>query len=117
MSDQVALKLLSTTDAQVWAEEWCKIATRLSNEGEKLIDEGWMVTWFANAIETGRMHAARGETITEDSEEQYTFMGWIDFWISQASSASTRVAVYRCEICQSFIEETKKFPHSEWHRG
>jgi hypothetical protein len=42
--------LLSTTDAQTWAQEF------LDRFGERLedIDEGLMIAWFANAIETGR---------------------------------------------------------------
>lgn len=48
------MALLSTTDAQAWAQEWCRIARKKEREGEDAIDEGWMLTWFANAIETGR---------------------------------------------------------------
>jgi lipopolysaccharide biosynthesis regulator YciM len=47
-------RLLATTDAMVWAEEWCASATKIVAEGRSLIDPGWMVTWFANAIETAR---------------------------------------------------------------
>jgi hypothetical protein len=47
-------KLLATTDAMVWAQEWCIVARKLEYLGKPLIDEGWMVGWFANAIETGR---------------------------------------------------------------
>jgi hypothetical protein len=48
---------LETTDAMVWAEEWCKIATKIAIREQTwvaLVDEGWMVGWFANAIERGR---------------------------------------------------------------
>ena len=51
--------LHATTDAQVWARAWCAIARRLHAEGEDLIDEGWMIGWFANAIETGRSAGAQ----------------------------------------------------------
>jgi len=34
-------------DACKWAEEFCKIARKLGHN----IDEEWMITWFANAIE------------------------------------------------------------------
>lgn len=44
------LELLSTTDAQVWAQEFL----RLFGERRDDLDEGLMVSWFANAIETGR---------------------------------------------------------------
>lgn len=51
-------KLLSTTDAMVWAEEFCR-----AHNGKKitcgpwedgLVGEGTMVGWFANAIEVAR---------------------------------------------------------------
>jgi hypothetical protein len=45
--------LHSTTDAQEWAKAWCEIATRLQSEDVSLIDEGWMIGWFANAIMVG----------------------------------------------------------------
>jgi hypothetical protein len=38
-------RLYGTTDASVWAEEFCK---RFD------MDEGTMIAWFANAIEIGR---------------------------------------------------------------
>ena len=53
--DEVTMKLHSTDDAQVWAEEWCKSAIQLTAEGKSLIDEGWMISWFANAIEIGKI--------------------------------------------------------------
>jgi len=37
-------------DAAKWAAEFCKIAR---DKGHTL-DEGWMLGWFANAIEAGR---------------------------------------------------------------
>lgn len=43
-----ANSLLDTTDAQEWAREFCRHAPA--------VDEGWMIGWFANAIETGRRH-------------------------------------------------------------
>jgi hypothetical protein len=48
--------LLDTDDAMLWAEEFCrifvgKVVTTEESEGA---DVGLMVSWFANAIETGR---------------------------------------------------------------
>jgi hypothetical protein len=34
-------------DASKWAAEFCKIARDHGHD----LDEGWMITWFANAIE------------------------------------------------------------------
>jgi hypothetical protein len=46
-------RLLATSDAMVWAQEWCHVARKLEYLGKPLIDEGWMVGWFANAIMVG----------------------------------------------------------------
>jgi hypothetical protein len=46
---------LPSFDARDWAEHFCKIANKFGfkdAEG-KPIDEGWMVTWFANALMRG----------------------------------------------------------------
>ena len=42
------------TDAAKWAAEWVKRANQLVASNGHLIDEGWMISWFANAIEAGR---------------------------------------------------------------
>ena len=39
-------RLFSTTDAAVWAEEFAKVAPG--------VDKGFMIGWFANAIETAK---------------------------------------------------------------
>lgn len=51
MSDCVAIKLHNTTDARVWAEEFVMLFPKCEEY------EHTLVAWFANAIETGRMHA------------------------------------------------------------
>lgn len=69
-TDEVALILHSTTDAQVWAREFMRIfegatvtndgtvqtpsGTWLSGSSVRAVDEGTMIGWFANAIEVGR---------------------------------------------------------------
>ena len=66
--------LLATTDAQVWAAEFCRIfdgyviatePTKIGSSGivtyTPNIDVGTMISWFASAIETGR-NAGRKET-------------------------------------------------------
>lgn len=59
-------KLYSTSDAMVWAEEWCKVAREIvaANDGRQLIDRGWMISWFANAIETAKM--IESKRVSED---------------------------------------------------
>lgn len=44
-------KLHSTTDAQVWAQEFMR---EFGNRKDD-IDEGLMIGWFANAIETAKL--------------------------------------------------------------
>jgi len=51
--------LHNTTNAQTWAEEWCKVARRLRLEGKEIIDEGWMIGWFANAFMAQEMEDRR----------------------------------------------------------
>lgn len=46
-------KLYATTDAQVWAKEFIKVHSR---NGGTIIDEGFLIGWFANAIETAKTH-------------------------------------------------------------
>jgi hypothetical protein len=38
-----------------WAEEWVRIAREITkaNDDREVIDEGWMIGWFANAIMVG----------------------------------------------------------------
>ena len=57
-----ASQLLATTDAAVWAEQFCLIAKDLGLEG---IDEGWMIGWFANAMAAQEM-AMRSQTLPAD---------------------------------------------------
>jgi hypothetical protein len=52
---EVKAQVLSTTDASVWATEFCRLFPGA--------DWGLMVGWFANAIETGR-DAGRAEEET-----------------------------------------------------
>jgi len=53
-------------DAQKWAAAFCQTAEKLGHHG---IDEGWMIGWFANAIElstavrAARTPAPEGEVV------------------------------------------------------
>lgn len=51
MTDEIAKKLLSTTDAKVWTDEFFEV---INNNGELEADYGLVLSWFANAIEVGR---------------------------------------------------------------
>jgi hypothetical protein len=45
--------LVADTDAAKWAGEFCRVAKQIDGT---VLDEGWVIGWFANAIETGRGH-------------------------------------------------------------
>jgi hypothetical protein len=50
-------KLYATDKADVWAAEWIKAARKIWGrryDVADLLDEGWMIGWFANAIETAK---------------------------------------------------------------
>lgn len=53
-------KLHATTDARVWADEFCNLFTVIPRSDEQTPFEsdndelGLMIGWFANAIEVGR---------------------------------------------------------------
>jgi hypothetical protein len=64
VSDHTAHTLLATTDAMTWATEFCRIfkaqtITDVPQDVQGIVDEGTMLTWFANAIETGRNQGRR----------------------------------------------------------
>ena len=52
------LELLEDTDACKWSAAFVD-CFRNAYPGQTPPDENWMVTWFANAIETGRNAGAR----------------------------------------------------------
>ena len=46
---------LTSFDARDWAQALCKIANYLGyrDAGGNRVDEGWMISWFANALMRG----------------------------------------------------------------
>ncbi len=46
---------LPSFDAQDWAKAFCKVAATLGfkDANGEPIDEGWMITWFANSLMRG----------------------------------------------------------------
>jgi len=63
-------------DAQKWAAAFCQTAEKLGHHG---IDEGWMIGWFANAIEqstavrAARTPAPEGEVVCSGCEGHPVF--------------------------------------------
>jgi hypothetical protein len=59
---------LPSFDARDWAAAFCKIAANLGYKDAegKPIDEGWMISWFANSLMRGYdEHAARAADASE----------------------------------------------------
>ena len=54
-------------DAQKWAAAFCQIYENLPNQH---IDEGWMISWFANAMMAMHDHLT-GQTILNGDHAQY----------------------------------------------
>ena len=67
--DQTTLRLHGTDDAMVWAKEWVATAAvmlaRTNGNTLTLLDEGWMVGWFANAMGVAESFS-RKRLFTED---------------------------------------------------
>lgn len=67
--DEATLRLHSTDDARVWAKVWVAIArevlARSNGNPLTLLDEGWMVGWFANAMGVAESFSRR-RLFTED---------------------------------------------------
>jgi hypothetical protein len=53
-------RLYATTDASAWAEEFAKVVPE--------VDQGTMVTWFANAIETAKTHERKA--VAEETQKE-----------------------------------------------
>lgn len=66
MSDHtLGCKLRSTMDAQVWAREFMAV---LDAHLGVAVDEGLMLTWFANAIMCGYDHGVRKQAFADSKE-------------------------------------------------
>jgi hypothetical protein len=52
-------ELLQTNDAAVWARAFMRVV--LAKDTPSVIDEGFMIGWFANAMEAQRLAMLRGE--------------------------------------------------------
>lgn len=63
MKDDLAVKLHGTTDAMVWAQEFVKTLREHPDTADPR-DEGFMVGWFANAMQT-----ASRESVTLSAED------------------------------------------------
>lgn len=86
---------LPSFDATDWASAFCKIANEdlgyRDPEG-KPIDEGWMITWFANALMRGfDEHSARAalpHLQAQPDAQRISFPRW---WVQQAYTSLNRI--------------------------
>lgn len=80
MTDRPEYTLLGTTDAMIWAEEFCRIfegATVGSphgndNNSHVWVDEDTMIAWFANAMQTAiNMYERNALSAKQELEESF----------------------------------------------
>ena len=89
--------LIGNTDAVVWAEEWCEVAREIAeNKDEReVIDEGWMIGWFANAIMAGfdEGHARALREISDAKPRPLGDPTEYEFYTTQANADAGVAAV------------------------
>lgn len=65
--------LHTTMDARVWAQQFKATAERLAAQGSDILDDGWLISWFANAImrgyDTGRLHEQARRWLGTDEQQ------------------------------------------------
>ena len=72
-------RLYATTNAAVWAEEFCRLFVVCTSDD--LVDDdrvGLMIGWFANAIETGRQAGYEQGYADGQRETSHALMGLTD---------------------------------------
>jgi hypothetical protein len=98
------LGLEGTADAGTWAEAWCRVAREVIKDDDRdLIDEGWMVGWFANAIETGRA-AGRGDAF----ERVQALDRKLDENVTQLEAAYAERADLRERLAEAEAQEAER---------
>lgn len=65
--DPLARELHATTDAQVWARRFMETV-----HNADILDDGAVLAWMANAIETGRDHGRAGYEVLRSEVDQAT---------------------------------------------
>jgi hypothetical protein len=74
-------------DAEKWAAEFCRIA---GERGQQNLDAGWVLGWFANAIETAR-DVGRATVATPHRADESRVMppheGMIGYWLDPHNHA------------------------------
>lgn len=87
-------RLRSTTDVTVWAKEWVSTAAlilaRSNNDSLALLDEGWMIGWFANYAQTvnDELHRQR----IEKGVPVGTWQAFLHFYYADCANAAFHTA-------------------------
>lgn len=89
------------TDAAKWAAAWAQTAIGLVARGEPIIDEGWMIGWFANAMAQVEM-AARSKG--SRTEMEHLLDGCVAGWDKRLSTHEVTVDI--CSTCGKPVEYT-----------
>lgn len=91
--------LHTTMDAQVWAQQFKATAERLRALGQDVLDDGWLIAWFANAImrgyDTALEHAARRRWLADDEQHTPLTLPAVKALVIQASLARNKGNVSR----------------------
>lgn len=101
-------------DAAKWAREFCKMAAKLrvvqieegpaSSAMAHPIDEGWMLGWFANAIETAIAYRARHRQQLQGAEIVYAVFGWLTSRREPVTFSAAHGAAIGAELAGEFIK-------------
>lgn len=83
---EVVKRLHATTDAAVWAEEFNRTLYVL---GKDRLDEGWLIGWFANAIEVGRDAGKRATRSEETASTMSQFASKDDYERAMRSESTS----------------------------
>lgn len=104
--------LLATDDAQVWAAEFCRIFTGKVVNGDT-VDEGLMVGWFANAIETGRSMGQERKPVHPGTWFAFLHFMHMDHANAAMHCASVRYSPITFRLAEFLWETYPLSPHPE----
>src|SRR5260221_5837456 len=107
-------ELLSTPDASVWAKEFRAIWSE-----RKVMDEGWLIGWFANAIETGRSAGLRAlESRSEVKEDHPAILRLMDLGHQLWDDGLDQAAKIIEESCRALASRAELgAPSADYARG
>jgi len=110
--------LLSTDDAQVWAQEFIRIFNGQTIGGEsgetsRAVDEGLMITWFANAIETGKGVARDRRPVHIGTWYAFLHFYHMDCANAAMHTASVRYSPITFRLAEFLLDQYPVAPHPD----